>query len=198
MGPLCHAWLFPSSLLLHEDVALSSAGDQLLILLPAWRAGPSPISPTQVDPISLRVLAPSRFLVGYRERHSDHVGIWRARETDGPYGKMESERDRVTMWEYGEWERQSDYVWIWIVIETEWLCGNMESERDRVAMWENRDWERQSHHVEKWRVRETESPCEKMKSERDRVTKWKNWKRERQSDCGNMESHRDRVTMCEN
>ncbi len=46
MGPLCHAWLFfPSSLLLYEAVVSSSAGDQLLILLPAWGARPSPHSP---------------------------------------------------------------------------------------------------------------------------------------------------------
>jgi hypothetical protein len=52
-------------MLLHEAVAPSSAGDQLLILLPAWRAGPSPIPPTRVDPIFLRVQAPSRFSVGH-------------------------------------------------------------------------------------------------------------------------------------
>ncbi len=66
MGPWCHAGLvFKSSWLLHESVASSSAADQLLILLPAWRAGPSPIPLPQVDPISLRVNAPSRSLVGY-------------------------------------------------------------------------------------------------------------------------------------
>jgi hypothetical protein len=66
MGPLCHAGLFfPSSLLLNGSVAPSSAGDQLLILLPTWRAGPSPIPPTRVDPISLRVQASSPFFVGY-------------------------------------------------------------------------------------------------------------------------------------
>ncbi len=43
----------------------SSAADQLLILLPAWRAGPSPIPLPRVDPISLRVHAPTRSLVGY-------------------------------------------------------------------------------------------------------------------------------------
>ncbi len=37
MGPPCHARL------LHESVASSSASDQLLILLPAYRAGPSPL-----------------------------------------------------------------------------------------------------------------------------------------------------------
>jgi hypothetical protein len=66
MGPYCHARLFfQSSWFLHESVAPSSAADQLLILLPAWRAGPSPITP-RVDPISLRVQAHSRFFVGYR------------------------------------------------------------------------------------------------------------------------------------
>jgi hypothetical protein len=43
----------------------SSAAVQLLILLPAWRAGPSLIPPSRVDPISLRVQAPSRFFIGY-------------------------------------------------------------------------------------------------------------------------------------
>jgi hypothetical protein len=66
MGPLCHAGLFfQSSWLLHGSVALSSAAGQLLFLLPTYRAGPSPIPPTRVDPISLRVQAPSRFFVGY-------------------------------------------------------------------------------------------------------------------------------------
>jgi hypothetical protein len=66
MGPSCHARLFfQSSWSLHESVAPSSAADQLLILLPAWRARPSPIPPSQVDPISLRVQAPSRSFVGY-------------------------------------------------------------------------------------------------------------------------------------
>ncbi len=66
MGPLCHAWLFfPSSQLLHEAVVSSSAGDQLLILLSAWGAGPSPIPPARVDPISLRLQAPSHLSVGY-------------------------------------------------------------------------------------------------------------------------------------
>jgi hypothetical protein len=37
----------------------------LLILFPAWRAGPSPIPPTWVDPISLRVQALSCFSIGY-------------------------------------------------------------------------------------------------------------------------------------
>jgi hypothetical protein len=65
MGPLCHAsFFFPSSLLLHEAV-VSSAGDQLLSLLSAWRPGPSPIPPTRVDPISLRLQAPSHFFVRY-------------------------------------------------------------------------------------------------------------------------------------
>jgi hypothetical protein len=46
MGPLCHAWLFfLSSLLLHEAVAPSSAGDQLLILFPAGGLGPPPFPP---------------------------------------------------------------------------------------------------------------------------------------------------------
>jgi hypothetical protein len=67
---LCARWILfvthdSSSVLLHEAVAPSSAGDQLFILLPAWRAGPSPIPPTRVDPISLRVQAPSRFSVGH-------------------------------------------------------------------------------------------------------------------------------------
>jgi hypothetical protein len=48
--------------------ATSSAADQLLILLLAWRAGPSPIPPSWVDPISLRVQAPTCFLIGYRFR----------------------------------------------------------------------------------------------------------------------------------
>jgi hypothetical protein len=66
MGPLCHVWLFlPSSLLLHEAVVASSAGDPLVILLPAWRAGPSPIPPTRVDPISLGFQAPSYLSVRY-------------------------------------------------------------------------------------------------------------------------------------
>jgi hypothetical protein len=66
MNLLCHAKLFfQSSCLLLEGVAPSSAADQLLILFPIWRAGPSPIPPTQVDPISLRVQAPFRFFVGY-------------------------------------------------------------------------------------------------------------------------------------
>jgi hypothetical protein len=65
MGLLCHVWLFSqSSYLLHESVTPSSAADQLLILLLIWRVGPSPIPP-QVDPISLRLQAPSRFFVGY-------------------------------------------------------------------------------------------------------------------------------------
>ncbi len=69
MGPLCHAWLFfPSYLSLHKAGASSSAGDQLLILVPAWRAGPSPIPPTWVDPISLRLQAPSCFSVGNRRK----------------------------------------------------------------------------------------------------------------------------------
>jgi hypothetical protein len=51
-GSSCHAGLlFQSSWLLHESVAPSSAADQLLILLPAWRAGPSSIPPSRVDPI---------------------------------------------------------------------------------------------------------------------------------------------------
>ncbi len=67
VGPLCHAWLFfPSSSLLHDAVALSFAGDQLLILFPAWRARPSPIPPTRVDPISFRLQAPSQFSVGHK------------------------------------------------------------------------------------------------------------------------------------
>jgi hypothetical protein len=67
MGPFCHAWIFfQSSLSLHEAVASSSAGDQLLILFPAWGAGPSPIPPTRVDPISLRLHEPSRFSVGHK------------------------------------------------------------------------------------------------------------------------------------
>jgi hypothetical protein len=46
MGPCCHAGLLSqSSWLLHESVATFSAADQLLILLPAWRAGPSPNTP---------------------------------------------------------------------------------------------------------------------------------------------------------
>ncbi len=50
-GPYCHARLFfQSSWLLHESVAPSSAADQLLILLPAWRAGPSPIPPPGLTP----------------------------------------------------------------------------------------------------------------------------------------------------
>ncbi len=66
MGPLCHAWFFfLSSLLLHEAVVCSSAGDQLLILLPAWRARSSPIPPNRVDPISLGLQAPSYLSVGY-------------------------------------------------------------------------------------------------------------------------------------
>jgi hypothetical protein len=66
MGPCCHAGLvFQSSWLLHECVASSSAADQLLILLPAWRAGPYPIPLPQVDLISLRVHAPSCSLIGY-------------------------------------------------------------------------------------------------------------------------------------
>jgi hypothetical protein len=66
MGLLCHARLFfQTSWLLQRSVAPSSAAELLLILLPARRAGPSPIPPSQVDPISLRVQAPSRFFVGY-------------------------------------------------------------------------------------------------------------------------------------
>jgi hypothetical protein len=34
-------------------------------LAPAWRARPSLIPPSQIDPISLRVQAPSRFFIGY-------------------------------------------------------------------------------------------------------------------------------------
>ncbi len=65
VGPLRHTWLFfPSSLLLHEAVVPSSAGDPLLILFSAWGARPSPIPPTQVDPISLTLQAPSHFSVG--------------------------------------------------------------------------------------------------------------------------------------
>ncbi len=60
MGPPCHVGLFfQSSWLLHKSVAPSSAADQLLILLPA-------ISPSQVDPISLRVQAPSLFFDDYK------------------------------------------------------------------------------------------------------------------------------------
>jgi hypothetical protein len=55
----------PMGLLPHGTVASSSAGDQLLISFPAWRAGPSPIPPTQVDPISLRLQASSRFSIGH-------------------------------------------------------------------------------------------------------------------------------------
>ncbi len=70
MGPLCHAWLFfPSSLLLHKAVASSSAGDQLFILFPALRARTSPIPPTWVDPISLRLQAPSHFSVKHKYLH---------------------------------------------------------------------------------------------------------------------------------
>ncbi len=68
MGPCCHAGLiFQSSWLLQYMRVLppSSAADQLLILLPAWRAGPSPITLPWVDPISIRVHAPTRSLVGY-------------------------------------------------------------------------------------------------------------------------------------
>ncbi len=51
MGPLCHAWLFFwSSLLLHKAVASSSAGDWLLILFPAWRAGLPPYPPPGLTP----------------------------------------------------------------------------------------------------------------------------------------------------
>ncbi len=46
MGPCCHSGLvFQSPWLLHESFAPSSDADQLLNLFPAWRAGPSPISP---------------------------------------------------------------------------------------------------------------------------------------------------------
>jgi hypothetical protein len=66
MGPLCPAGLFfLSSWLLHGGVAPSSAAELLLILLSTWRAWPSPIPPSRVDPISLRVQAPSRFFVGH-------------------------------------------------------------------------------------------------------------------------------------
>jgi hypothetical protein len=66
MGPLSHAVLFFwSSWLLHGSVAPSSAADQLLILLPTWRARHSPIPPSRIDPISLRVQAPSRFFIRY-------------------------------------------------------------------------------------------------------------------------------------
>jgi hypothetical protein len=66
MGSCCHTGLIcQSSWLLHESVASSSAADQLLILLPAWRAGLS-IPPSRVEPISLRVQAPSCFFVSYR------------------------------------------------------------------------------------------------------------------------------------
>jgi hypothetical protein len=51
--------------LLHEAVVSSSAGDELLILLSAWGARPSPIPPTRVDPISLILQAPSHFSVWY-------------------------------------------------------------------------------------------------------------------------------------
>jgi hypothetical protein len=51
MGPLCHTRLFfQSSWLLHESDAPSSAADQLLILLPAWRAGPPPFPPPRLTP----------------------------------------------------------------------------------------------------------------------------------------------------
>ncbi len=77
MGPLCHAGLFfPSSLLLYESVATSSTGDQLLILFPVLRARPSPIPPTQVDPISLRFQAPSRFFVGYNNGYYSTL-LWK-------------------------------------------------------------------------------------------------------------------------
>jgi hypothetical protein len=49
----------------YESVVSSTVADQLLILLLAWRAGPSPITLPWVDPISLRVHAFSRYLVGY-------------------------------------------------------------------------------------------------------------------------------------
>jgi hypothetical protein len=68
---LCAQWV----LVLTPDSSSSLLGcsmrvlppPQLLILLPAWRARPSPIPlpPTLVDPIFLRVQAPTRFLVGY-------------------------------------------------------------------------------------------------------------------------------------
>ncbi len=58
---------YHSSWVLHEGVALSSAADQLLILHPDWRARPSPSPPSPVDPISLKVQAPSRFFVGYKK-----------------------------------------------------------------------------------------------------------------------------------
>jgi hypothetical protein len=66
MCPCCHTGLvFQSSWLPHESVVSSSAADQLLILLTAWRAGPTPIPLPRVDPISLRVHASSRSLVSY-------------------------------------------------------------------------------------------------------------------------------------
>ncbi len=61
--------------LLHEIVASFSAADQLLILPPAWRAGPSPIPPPRVDPISLRVQAPSHLFVS----HSCHPNIFKTK-----------------------------------------------------------------------------------------------------------------------
>jgi hypothetical protein len=69
MGPSCHAGLFfqSSRSLLEYCPCLSSAADQLLILIPAWRTGPSPIPPSRVDPISLRVQAPACFFVGYND-----------------------------------------------------------------------------------------------------------------------------------
>jgi hypothetical protein len=66
MGPCCHTGIvFLSSWLPHESVVSSAFADQLLILLPAWRAGPSPIPLPWVDPISLRVHAFPRSLVSY-------------------------------------------------------------------------------------------------------------------------------------
>jgi hypothetical protein len=53
MGPGCHAGLvFLSSWQPHESVVSSTVADQLLILLPAWRAWASPISLPGVYPIS--------------------------------------------------------------------------------------------------------------------------------------------------
>jgi hypothetical protein len=72
MGSHCHAGLvFPPSWLLHESVVSSTVADQLLILLLAWEAGPSPIPPPPwVDPISLRAHAFSRSLVSYTRSRS--------------------------------------------------------------------------------------------------------------------------------
>jgi hypothetical protein len=65
--PVCSMRVLPPHLLLINCL--------LRILLLVWRAGPSPIPPSQLDTISLRVQAPSGFSVGYNVHAHFHVHV---------------------------------------------------------------------------------------------------------------------------